>query len=552
MCGITPGPLIYLAGNVPERRTARVGVVQLKNRSLSALVYGSKPGRFSPGRFKQVIVWSLMLVATTLGLTACGPYYYKFPVYTFANRPIPPSKLAERVLISVGNAGLAGTGGALAIVDALRDIRNNVQNTIPSFSVSGFSAGSALRIYSFPEQTRGYVYSNADGSLSIINYGTEASTGSAGAFPGSSGFAIPTDFGRIFSAQETAGLLVVLDNATGRNYGLNLPNVYQVASNIGGTVGLAMVRNSNTLYQVVKLNANQYATEQIAATAPSINASGVNVGGINAVDCQPYNLPVYCVVKVPGNYDRPIGAYFSLDGTTAYILNCGPECGGTTASVTAMQQGVLNITNVQDTGFTGGSAASVTAPAPGFIASVAVPGGVTTSLSDGTTLYVAGQQQMPDGLFTGYLSTISLATNSVTGKYPISDGNHTKLLFADDNTLWIGSQFCATGERAKLGQNYNCLSRFDLGAKTAAVVPNVTPGGATTVPYPNTNLNQYYYGDLTGLCWVQTLHKVYTAYGGQVHVFSTVDGSEINNSQVTVQGTALDVAYMDASTNAAN
>ena len=32
----------------------------------------------------------------------------------------------------------------------------------------------------------------------------------------------------------------------------------------------------------------------------------------------------------------------------------------------------------------------------------------------------------------------------------------------------------------------------------------------------------------------------------------TSDGSEINNSLVTVQGTALDVAYLDAQTNAAN
>ena len=118
--------------------------------------------------------------------------------------------------------------------------------------------------------------------------------------------------------------------------------------------------------------------------------------------------------------------------------------------------------------------------------------------------------------------------------------------------MWIGSSFCATGERAKLGQNYNCLTRYDLGAKVAAIFPNVTPGGTTTVPYPNTNLNPYYYGDLTGLCWVQNLHKVYTAYGGQVHIFNTADGSEKDNSQVTVQGTALDVAYMDALTNDAN
>jgi hypothetical protein len=129
---------------------------------------------------------------------------------------------------------------------------------------------------------------------------------------------------------------------------------------------------------------------------------------------------------------------------------------------------------------------------------------------------------------------------------------HTKLLFADDNTLWIGSQYCATGERQKLNQNYNCLTRFDLGAKTAQVIPNVTPGGATTVAYPNTNQNLYYYGDLTGLCWVQNFHKIYTAYGGQVHAFNTTDGSEIDNQFITVQGTALDVAYMDAITNTDN
>jgi len=156
-------------------------------------------------------------------------------------------------------------------------------------------------------------------------------------------------------------------------------------------------------------------------------------------------------------------------------------------------------------------------------------------------------------LFTGNLSTMDLATNTVTGKYGISDGYHTKLLFGDDNTLWIGSQSCATGERAKLKQNYNCLTRFDLGSKAAKIVPDVNPADANShVPFPNANENQYYYGDLTGLCWVQNLHKMYTAYGGQIHAFNTTDGSEIDNSLITIQGTALDVAFMDAITNAAN
>ena len=93
-----------------------------------------------------------------------------------------------------------------------------------------------------------------------------------------------------------------------------------------------------------------------------------------------------------------------------------------------------------------------------------------------------------------------------------------------------------------------------MGALTVSIVPAVTQSDTSpvTVPFPNTNQNQYYYGDLTGLCWVQSFNKVYTAYGGQVHVFSTVDGSEIDNKNVIVQGTALDVAYLDAITDADN
>jgi hypothetical protein len=90
-------------------------------------------------------------------------------------------------------------------------------------------------------------------------------------------------------------------------------------------------------------------------------------------------------------------------------------------------------------------------------------------------------------------------------------------------------------------------------APTASIVPAVNQNvPSVTVPYPNTNQNLFYYGSLTGICWVQTFHKVYTAYGGQVHAFNTVDGSEINNVNITIQGTALDVAYMDALTNDAD
>jgi len=471
-----------------------------------------------------------MLVAVaSLTLSSCHSslyYAYKFPTYNFANRPVPPSKLANRVMVSVTTNG---TTGALPILDALRDIRYNISNTNSTFSISGFGAGFPNRIFSFPEQITGFVYSNSDGSLTTVDYGKESASGSAGTLGGKAAdVAVPFGFAHIYGAIESAGIFVVIDKTSGKSYALNLPNVYKVAVNQGDTVVLAMVRNSNTLYRLIQLNSNQPAVP-------------------GAVDCQPINLPVYCIVPVPDttspSLDRPVGAYFSLDGSMAYILNCGPECGGKSSGLTIIPQAPLQIYNYPT---------STPYPSP-VTGKVPIPGGVTAALADGTTLYLAGQQLQPDGLFTGFLTTMALSNNTITGTYSISDGYHTKLLFGDDNTLWIGAQSCANGERQKLGLNYNCLSRFDIGAKTASIAPNVNPKDPnSSVPFPNQNQNQYYYGDLTGLCWVQNLHKMYTAYGGQVHAFRTADGSEIDNSQITVQGTALDVAYIDAVTNNAD
>ena len=548
------------------------------------------------------LICGLLLAMSALGLSSCHSnayYYYKFPEYNYAGRPVPPSKLAQRVMIGVT---FNGSSGSLQIVDASRDIRSNVEDTIPSFQISGYSSGYPGTIMNFPSELRGFVYSNSDGSLTNINYSTESSAGSVGTFQsGANAVSVPTAFTRFYGAEEGAGVLEIVDNEYGGSYGLNIPNVFKVVANKGDTVALAMVRNSNVLYRIFRLSQGQYASN-VAAIA----ATG-------SVDCEPNLLPVYCAVSVPGTYDRPYNVYFSLDGTTAYVLNCGRECGGTTASVTLLLQGPLNNNIIPS---------SPTQPNP-MIANVPVPGGVTAAISDGTTLYLAGQQLQSDGMFAGNLSLLNQATNTITNVYSISDGTHSKMLFADNNTLWIGSQYCATGERARQASlgvitqsgNYGCLTRFvpgsgailpawaagtayavgqrvtdgtntevvqqagtsgstppawsasidgptkdngvvwvDIGATTRAqVIPSMTPNNtALPVLYPNQDDNLIYYGSLTGLCWVQNFEKVYTAYGGQVHIFSTIDGSEIDNEFVAVQGTALDVAYMDALTDDAD
>ncbi|HEX4154688.1 MAG TPA: hypothetical protein VHY48_03660 [Acidobacteriaceae bacterium] len=530
-------------------------------------------------RFAAQLFAGIFLAAFTLTLTACYQIYH-VPEYNFAGRPIPPSQMLERVLATYTNGG--STGGA-EILDGLRDLRSNVQDTKPVFIIAGLSASNPTTILNFPEETTGYVLSQSGGSLAVVNYSTEASSGAAAgttSFPPSPSSVAAAPDGAVFvSASEATGQIYV--DAGGGVFALNLPNVDRVAVNQGVTAILAMVRNSNSLYRVIQLP-----------------ASGAPVVPPGAVDCEPLLLPVFCVVPVPGTYDRPTNASWSTDGNSVYVLNCGPECGGTTAGVTVLQEGALEIDNIPTV-----NPLDPAAPSPlaniGVPNPIPIPGGATVSLSNGSTLYVAGQSlyslnssgvlgstPRTDGLFTGYLTAINLSNYTASQPLSISDGTHTKLLFADDNTLWAGSQHCANGERAAIAAqelaasgttdqagNYNCLTMVTLGSTpTAQIIPAVTqssdPSSAVTVSYPNTNQNLYYYGDLTGICWVQNMHKVFTAYGGQIHAFYTggtithqsdpavgttpAAGSELNNANFTIQGTVNDVAYMDALTNSAN
>ena len=103
--------------------------------------------------------------------------------------------------------------------------------------------------------------------------------------------------------------------------------------------------------------------------------------------------------------------------------------------------------------------------------------------------------------------------------------------------LWIGSSQCESGETYKKaqatgGSNYGCLTMFN------------TSTNAVTL--------DSYKGDATGIASVSGLDKVYTAEGGQVFIYNTADMSERDNSNVEVTGTASDVAYMDAPSDANN
>lgn len=470
-----------------------------------------------------------------------------------------------------------GSSGGLEILDGLRDLRGNIQNTVPGFRISGYSEAVPISIINYPEQTTGYVLGYTTGNLTAINYSKETASGTVAKLGSDVPSAAATPVAATFAgAALQAGELVF--ESGGTTYFLNLPGVNQVVIDPGDSVVLAMVQNSDLLYRVVQL--------------PQIPNPALPPG---YVDCEPLLLPVYCVVPVGGTYDRPSNVSFSLDGTTAYVLNSGAENGGKTSSVSFLSMAALNIYNVPTVNPLSAGAPSPLETLPsGTPNPIPVPGGVTAAVSDSSYLYLSGQQLQTTGpykgLFAGNLTTINLANDSVSPAIPISDGTHTKMLLADSNTLWIGSSNCSNGVRyataaAELASqgytdqagNYNCLTEATAGTATPTtqIVPlvvqsNIPSVTAVPVPYPNTNQNQYYYGSLTGLCWVQNYYKVYTAYGGQIHAFYTgvnpipqqtqqgenanggTTASEIDNINVTVQGTVLDVAYMDAESNSAD
>jgi hypothetical protein len=433
-------------------------------------------------------------------LAGCGKSFY------FGGRALPPSGILNRVLIAVQNPG-ALTKGSLQIVDAFYDIRHSFNNKVASFSLAGYSGADPITIQNMPEEQAGAVYGAGDGSYALLNYASEKQTTTV-SLPGqSSSVFISRDQRYVFAANQTAHTLTIQDRVLGSNYSLNVPNIYRVSTNPSGSAALAFVQDSNLIYSVYKLQTNQ--------KVPS-----------NAVDCEPQNLPVYCVLPVPGTFDRPTKAVFSADGTTAFVLNCGPECGGNQASVSFLPVAGIIIQ----------SGAPVPPGAPTAVtATIPVAGGTTDALQNGNLLYLAGQQLQPDGFFAGFLSILDIGAQKITGDYSISDGTHLRMNFADDNTLWIGSQLCTQGERYHQGAttNLGCLTMFNTANNSVAMIDS-------------------YKGDATGIAAVTSLHKVYTAEGGQVYIYNTVDGSSLDNSQVTVIGTAYDVAYMDSPSDANN
>ena len=480
-------------------------------------------------------------LAVSAVLGGCGATTY------FAVRPLPPSGLLNRVLIAVQNPGILAKG-ELDIVDAYYDIRSGYNTLPPTFQLSGFGGALPLTIQNMPEEQLGAVYSSGDGSFTLANYSTERTTGTVPHLNGpSSSIFITRNGNYVFAASQQANVLTVVDQSSGASYGLSLPGVYRVSVNPGGSVALAFVQNSNYAYYARKLSASESFSY----------SGGPGTWPKAAVDCEPQNAPAWCVFQVqspdhidptghyygvPLVFDRPVKAVFSADGGTAYVLNCGPECGGKASSVSVLPVGPLIFRVGQQSGLLPGNAAPCTNPHTVPMTTVPVVA-ASNALVDSHTMYVVGQRLMPDGYFGGYLAVLDSTKNTVvpyTSSSPnpvsISDGlpgGPSRMLEADDNTLWIGMTKCNQGERFIHNEPIGCLTMYNTSTKKVVML-------------------EPYLGDLTGIAAITNFHKIYVAEGGQVYIYATTDGTMYDNQYVTVTGVASDVAYMDAISDANN
>jgi hypothetical protein len=234
------------------------------------------------------------------------------------------------------------------------------------------------------------------------------------------------------------------------------------------------------------------------------------------------NISTPVTATVPG-FDRPAYAVFSADGSTAYVMNCGPECGS--ASATASVQ-TLDMTTL-----------AVGTPVP--------VDGATIGWLNGSTLYVAGtptasvgnpapNNSCPPGTTAaptcGRLDLVNLSSTplAVTSSNIITDGYHNRIDMSVNGQLFIGALTCSNigNVNNPQGEVRGCLSIYN------------TTNAAVVIPPDN--------GDVTGLQSFTTRDVEYVAEGGNLRVYNTLIDSLLieTNNKVTETGTIIISGYI--------
>jgi hypothetical protein len=347
-----------------------------------------------------------------------------------------------------------------------------------------------------------YDSANNSNSLQVVNTRTESSVGRVQLAGPSSSVVIPDTttiaYAAVASAQITGfspGAIEVMNLSSGGISIIGVPNAQTVVANANGTQLLVFGHDLDTVSMV----------------SPLLAVPPVDPG----CDLEPSTT---CTVI--SGFDRPVYGFFSSDGGTAYILNCGLECGGTGTGGKGASIQVLHLS------------APPTADSP-------IPlDGATMGFLTGSALYVAGTSpsnnscagQTTAATTCGRLSVVALAsTPTVTGTVVIPDGYHDHMDLSSNRQLFIGSHSCTDIGNANnpSGEVRGCLAIFDT-----------TKAGNTTAVIPPDN------GDVTGLQSFATRSVEYVVQGGNLRIYDTTK-DVLQKTQLTITGKAVDVKAID-------
>ena len=406
---------------------------------------------------KRVLILLFSLLPASLILLSCG--------YSSPSSSGTGSALKYRAFItnSVAPAGVY-------IVNAQTDVRA---------AVSPISAGHTPGMMVVtPNRTLTLVFSGdgtqfSDNQLTVINNATESAAGSIALPGGTESIVVSPDGSAAYAAIPTAfvvgqspGVVKAISLRSGTFTGeVDVPSVHYLAIDNTGNRILGFSDNSDS----------------VAVITPS------NIGIGNAVN------PVCC-------FARPVAAFFSSDDTTAYVVNCGAECGGTQSSAQASIQTLDLTTN------TAGPATNVQA--------------ATVALVSNSTMYLAGTVPCTiQNVQTtcGELTTFDLASMQVVGSpVSITDGYHNRIALGANGRLFVGARTCSQGL---------CLSIYN------------TQSGAVTIP-PAT-------GDVTGIEPIAKRTVVYVIQNHSLGIYDTAT-DKLQPLQITnLIGQFVDVKVVD-------
>jgi hypothetical protein len=438
---------------------------------------------------KQAALATLLLIAASIVLVSCGSNYNPtiggsttvanpatIKVHVFVSNPLFPSSVSTEPVLNV--------------VDGQLDLIS------PSVVSVGSSSASPGQMVLSPDKRFTLVFSAVNNTMTVVNNATQSVASSSGGtsasitLPGfSESIVVAPDNGTGFAAVPTA---VVTGQSPGVVNVLNLStDAISATIPVLGAHYLVQSHNGN---RILVLGGS---ADTVTVLAPS--AIGTSTDPRTDVQSS--------------LFDHPVWGVFSSDDSTAYILNCGPECGGTTAGITQLDM-------------------NSNLPGP----TIPLDAGTTGFLSSNNTLYVAGTKPGANtctGSTTlattcGEVSVVDLGLMTVTGTATITDGYHNHIEMGSNGQLFIGARTCtnihAPSSGGTAGEVRGCLSIFNTSKSTVVVPPQV--------------------GDVTGIQPISRRNVVYVVQNGALSIYDTTS-DQLQTTQVDIIGQAVDVKQVD-------